>query len=215
MKFLRRFCSEQVQILLERMDDHWVEEFAIEGSKWEPMLPYGKAFEQFTKIEQRCIRKTAQEQTTKWKKEKAYTGILERTMSPTKTRWEFDDEKHGRIAKAEGVRPSRVMTTAALQQQAQNLLEKEYAKSYAQNAAQNSYSGTLQPHAQYAKEQARFAEADRLREYMHNMQYELSKANSTDELKALMQKQQFLMEHERHIIEHQQFLKQHAPRGYI
>jgi len=145
MKFLRRFCSEQVQILLERMDDHWTEEFAIEGSKWEPMLPYGKAFEQFTKIEQRCIRNTAQEQTTKWKKEKAYTGILERTMSPTKTRWEFDDEKHGRIAKAEGVRPSRVMTASAMKQQAAQVLSQQF---------DNAYQGTLQQHAQYAMQQS-------------------------------------------------------------
>ena len=143
MKFLRRFCSEQVQILLERMDDHWVEEFAIEGSKWEPMLPFGKAFEQFTPIEQRCIRSTAQAQTTKWKKERAYTGILERTMSPTKTRWEFDDERHGR-----GVGPSKVLTSAAMKQQALGILNQQFDQQYAQNA----FSGTLQQHAQFVKE---------------------------------------------------------------
>ena len=85
MKILRKLCSQQVQILLERMDDHWAEEFAIEGSKWEPMLPYGKAFEQFTKVEHRCIRSAAREQSTKLKKERAYSGILELTMSPAKT----------------------------------------------------------------------------------------------------------------------------------
>jgi hypothetical protein len=212
MKFLRRFCSEQVQILLERMDDHWTEEFAIDGSKWEPMLPYGKAFEQFTKIEQRCIRTTAQEQTTKWKKEKAYTGILERTMSPTKTRWEFDDEKHGRIAKAEGARPSQVLTAAAFQKQAAQVLQQEFDSEYSKY---KSFKGTLQEHAQYERDRARSIEADQLRQQMEAAHYELSKANSTDELKALMQKQQFLMEHEKHIVEHQQFLKQHAPRGYI
>lgn len=153
MKFLRRFCSEQVQILLERMDDHWAEEFAIDGSKWEPMLPYGKGFEQFTKIEQRCIRNTAQEQATKWRKEKAYTGILERTMSPTKTRWEFDDEKHGRIAKAEGARPNQVLTAAAMKQQAAQVLQKEFDSGYKKYQQQN-FTGTLQQHAQYAMQQA-------------------------------------------------------------
>jgi hypothetical protein len=177
------------------------------------MLPYGKAFEQFTKIEQRCIRNTAQEQTTKWKKEKAYTGILERTMSPTKTRWEFDDERHGRIAKAEGARPSQVLTAAALKQQAMGILNQQFDKQYAQNSAQNAYSGTLQQHTQFERDRNYAAES--LQKKMQNVQYELSRANSVEEMEALMQKQRFLLEHERHIIEHQQFLKQHAPRGYI
>lgn len=151
MKILRRFCSEQVQILLARMDDHWAEEFVIEGSKWEPMLPYGRAFEQFTRIEQRCIRTTAQEQTAKWKKERAYTGILERTMSPAKTRWEFDRDRGER--KDEGlIKPSKVLTSAAMQQQALGMLNQHLGQHYAQHAAQSAFSGTLQQHAQFVKE---------------------------------------------------------------
>jgi len=199
MKILRKMCSEQVQILLERMDNHWAEEFAIEGSKWEPMLPYGKAYEQFTRIEQRCIRKTAQEQTTKLKKERAYSGILERTMSPAKTRWEFNEERHvGVVAQEVAKPPSKVFTTAALQQQAQSLLEKEYARAYGLAAADR---------------QAQQATA--LGNYMQGVQYELRHANSIEELKVLMTKQRYLMDHEKAAIEHQQYLKQHAPRGYL
>lgn len=209
MKFLRRFCSEQVQILLERMDDHWVDEFAIEGSKWEPMLPYGKAFEQFTRIEQKCIRATAQEQTTKLKKERAYTGILERTMSQTKTRWDFDDEKHGRISRDVAMQkaPTQILTSAGMRKQMEDILNQQFKEEYAKN-----YTGTLQEHAQY--ERAR-AQAQNLHQYMRDVGYELGRANSIEELKVLMTKQQFLMDHEKAAIEHQQFLKQHAPRGYL
>ena len=201
MKFLRRFCSEQVQILLERMDDHWVEEFAIEGSKWEPMLPFGKAYEQFTRVEQRCIRKTAQEQTTKLKKERAYTGILERTMSTAKTRWDYDDERHGRVgvmAQEMGKVPSKVFTTAAMQQQAQSLLEKEYARAYGLTAVDR---------------QAQQAAA--LGNYMQNVQFELKHARTQQEIEMVKQKIKFVMDQEKAAIEHQKYLQQHAPRGYI
>ena len=201
MKFLRRFCSEQVQILLERMDDHWVEEFAIEGSKWEPMLPFGKAYEQFTRVEQRCIRKTAQAQTTKLKKERAYTGILERTMSTAKTRWDYDDERHGRVgvmAQEMGKVPSKVFTTAAMQQQAQSLLEKEYARAYGLTAVDR---------------QAQQAAA--LGNYMQNVQFELKHARTQQEIEMVKQKIKFVMDQEKAAIEHQKYLQQHAPRGYI
>jgi hypothetical protein len=200
MKILRKLCSEQVQILLERMDNHWTEEFAFDGSKWEPMLPHGGAFEQFTRIEQRCIRKTAQEQTTKLKKEKAYSGILERTMSTAKTRWDYDDERHGRTATAEklAMKPSKVLTTAALQQQAQSLLEKEYAKAYGQAAVDRQRQ-----------------QAEALGNYMQNVQFEMGRANSLDEVRAIAEKYNHYMELEKAAIEHQQYLKQHAPRGYL
>lgn len=201
MKILRKLCSEQVQILLERMDNHWTEEFAFDGSKWEPMLPHGGAFEQFTRIEQRCIRKTAQEQTTKLKKERAYSGILERTMSTAKTRWDYDDERHGRVgvmAQEVAKAPSKVFTTAALQQQAQSLLEKEYAKAYGQAAVDR---------------QAQQAAA--LGNYMHNVQFELRNARTQEEIEIAKQKIGFIMDHERAAIEHQKYLQQHAPRGYL
>jgi hypothetical protein len=183
MKFLRRFCSEQVQILLERMDNHWTEEFAIEGSKWEPMLPYGKAFEQFTRIEQKCIRATAQEQTTKLKKERAYTGILERTMSPTKTRWDFDDEKHGRVSREVAMQkaPTQMLTTASMRKQMESMLQQQFDKQY----AQNNFTGTLQEHAQLHNQKA---QAQNLSQYMQGVKYELGHAHSLGEMEAIMKK---------------------------
>ena len=199
MKILRKLCSQQVQILLERMDDHWAEEFAIDGSKWEPMLPHGGAFEQFTKIEQKCIRATAREQTTKLKKERAYAGILERTMSPTKTRWEFQDEKYGRSEHVGVVAQERGPITAAMmKQQAQSLLEKEYAKAYGQQAVDRQAQ-----------------QAQMLGDYMRNVQFEMGRANSLDEVRAIAEKYNHYMELEKAAIEHQQYLKQHAPRGYL
>ena len=198
MKILRKLCSEQVQILLERMDNHWAEEFAIEGSKWEPMLPHGRAFEQFTRVEQRCIRKTAQEQTTKLKKERAYSGILERTMSPAKTRWEFNEERHVGVMAQEVARPGQILTASAMKQQAQSLLEKEYAKAYGQAAVDRQAQ-----------------QAQMLSGYMQGVQYELKHARTHEELEMVKQKIGFFMDHEKAAIEHQQYLKQHAPRGYL
>ena len=199
MKILRKLCSQQVQILLERMDDHWAEEFAIEGSKWEPMLPHGGAFEQFTKIEQKCIRATAREQTTKLKKERAYAGILERTMSPTKTRWEFQDEKYGRSEHVGVVAQERGPITAAMmKQQAQSLLEKEYAKAYGQQAVDRQAQ-----------------QAQMLGDYMRNVQFELNQARSQEEMDMIMQRQQYIMAHEKAAIEQHKYLQQHAPRGYL
>ena len=197
MKFLRRLCSEQVQILLERMDNHWEEEFAFDGSKWEPMLPYGKAFEYFTAIEQKCIRTTAKVQTAKMKKERAYTGILERTMSTTKTRWDFDDEKYGR-SEAKVAQPAQVITTAAMKQQAQNLLQQEYAKAYGQQAVDRQAQ-----------------QAQMLGDYMRNVQFELNQARSQEEMDMIMQRQQYIMAHEKAAIEQHKYLQQHAPRGYL
>lgn len=197
MKLLRRFCSKQVQILLERMDNHWEEEFAIESSKWEPMLPSGNAFKHYTRVEQRCIRNTAREQTVKMKKEQAYAGILERTMSTAKTRYEFNDEKYGHSV-AQGAQPAQMLTTAAIRNQMESLLNKSFDQQYAQNAAQNSY-----------------AQANYLQQHMQNVNFELKTAHSIEEMEAVMNKYKFLMGHEKQIIEHQAFLLKHAPRGYF
>jgi hypothetical protein len=128
MKFLRRFCSEQVQILLERMDDHWEEEFDIQESKWDPMLPDGRAFSEYTWIERRCIRFTVKKQEVKLRRERAYTGILERTISPAKTRWEFNSEVRvdRQIIGEYNKSPTYMVTTTNLQAQMEAMLNNKY-----------------------------------------------------------------------------------------
>ena len=146
MKLLRRFCSEQVRILLARMDDHWEAEFDIHESKWNPMLPDGRAFSEYTWIERRCISFTAKKQEVKLRRERAYVGILERTISPAKTRYEFDDE--ARRAEKQITTgytpPTHMLTTATMQSQMEALLSNRYQQNLKQELHQELRKSMLQ-----------------------------------------------------------------------
>jgi hypothetical protein len=142
MKLLRRFCSEQVQILLERMDDHWEAEFDLLESKWDPMLPRGEAYQQYTWVERKCIRHTSKKQTVKLKRERAYVGILERTISPAKTRWEFNRGDAGQQItgiQAGGTgfsQPSYMLTNTAMVKQMEAMLGQAYGQQITQTIVQ-------------------------------------------------------------------------------
>jgi hypothetical protein len=150
MKLLRRFCSEQVQILLERMDDHWEAEFDLDDSKWDPMLPRGEAYQQYTWVERKCIRHTSKKQTVKLKRERAYVGILERTISPAKTRWEFnrgDAEQQIMSTQAGGTgfsQPSYFLTSTAMVKQMEAMLGSQYQQNLHQNLQQEIRKSMLQ-----------------------------------------------------------------------
>ena len=129
IKLLRRFCADEVKLLLERMDNNF-EEFQVSDSKWDPLLPNGDAFGLFTRIEQYCIRSEYKAHYMKYKKAKVYQEILERAMSPAKNRWAYREEKEGTQ------RPKTLLTASAVKNQALSILEQELQKTYAQNAAQ-------------------------------------------------------------------------------
>ena len=148
IKLLRRFCADEVKLMLERMDNNF-EEFQISDSKWDPLLSSGDAFGLFTRIEQYCIKTEYRAHYKKHSKAKVYQEILERAMSPAKNRWAYREEKEG-LAE-QGVRPSKVLTTAALTSQSQQILQQEYQKAYAQNAAQQQYP-TVNPWATQQKQ---------------------------------------------------------------
>ena len=131
IKLLRRLCADDVKLLLERMDNNF-EEFQIDGSKWEPLLPHGDGFRRLTAVEQHCIRSEYVAHYMKHKKAQTYQEILERAMSLAKTRWEYNEEKSG-VAE-QGARPSKVLTASTLASQAQQILQQEYKKAYAQQA---------------------------------------------------------------------------------
>ena len=92
--YLRRFCSEQVQILLQRMDDHFADEFAGYDSKWDVYVSSGgEAFSRYTKLEAFCVTRTRDEQMETYKRQQMLDGILVRTMSPAKTKYAFNREQ--------------------------------------------------------------------------------------------------------------------------
>jgi late competence protein required for DNA uptake (superfamily II DNA/RNA helicase) len=79
---LKKFCHDQVKILLERMDTH-PEEF-IKGRKWEDFLPVSHGsplisprFKHFTKLEQYLIRQKYESLVIATLRQRAYDGILE------------------------------------------------------------------------------------------------------------------------------------------
>ena len=81
-KHLRVFCSDQVQILLERMETRYDEEFDIPDSKWN--LFYDKSM-YMTRIERYCFDKTRIELRKRRRREQFLIAIVERAMSPAKT----------------------------------------------------------------------------------------------------------------------------------
>jgi hypothetical protein len=81
---LKKFCHDQVKILLERMDTH-PEEFLKEG-KWDEFLPpemnahrntLTPMFKHFTKLEQYLVRQKYKSMVQDLLRQRAYDGILE------------------------------------------------------------------------------------------------------------------------------------------
>jgi len=121
IKLLRRFCADEVKLLLERMDEHFAEEFQIQDSKWDPLLPNGDAFRLFTWIEQHCIRSEYKAHYEKHSKAKVYQEILERAMSPAKNRWEYREAKEGLVKQEAG--PKKMLISRAQYEMAQKLMQ--------------------------------------------------------------------------------------------
>jgi len=121
IKLLRRFCADEVKLLLERMDNHFAEEFVIDNSKWDSLLPNGEGFKLFTSIEQHCIRAEYRAHLSKFKKAINYQEILERAMSPAKTIWEYREEKEGSVKQEVGTK--KMLISRAQYDMAQKLLQ--------------------------------------------------------------------------------------------
>ena len=113
MKFLRRFCSNEVMTLIERMDT-FPEEF-IDSDKWNDFLPSGYYNKRFNYAEKLLIQ-------GKWDR-------LKEDYYPRKARQEIiktlmkEDNK-------DVVRPSSLLTTTAVTQQALDLLNQQLADKY-------------------------------------------------------------------------------------
>jgi hypothetical protein len=122
IKLLRRFCADEVKLLLERMDNNF-EEFQISDSKWDPLLPNGDGFGLFTRIEQHCIRSEYKAHYTKYKKAKVYQEILERAMSPATNRWDYREEKSGLVKQEIG--PKKMLISRAQYEMANKLLQQQ------------------------------------------------------------------------------------------
>ena len=118
--YLRRFCSEQVQLLLQRMDEHYADEFADYDSKWEPYVTRGgEAFNRYTGVEMYCVTCTRDEQNKIYKRQQMLDGILVRTMSSARNRYEFEREQEGEAKVKQG--PKKMVISKAQLDVAQKL----------------------------------------------------------------------------------------------
>jgi hypothetical protein len=92
---LKKFCHDQVKILLERMETH-PEEFLKEG-KWDDFLPpemnahrniLTPRFKHFTKLEQYLVRQKYKSMVQDLLRQRAYDGILETLVFKEETNTE-------------------------------------------------------------------------------------------------------------------------------
>jgi hypothetical protein len=92
---LKKFCHDQVKILLERMETH-PEEFLKEG-KWDEFLPpemnahrntLTPRFKHFTKLEQYLVRQKYKSMVQDLLRQRAYDGILETLVFKEETNTE-------------------------------------------------------------------------------------------------------------------------------
>ena len=109
MKILRRFCSDEVMTLLERMDT-FPEEF-VDSDKWNDFLPSGYYNKRFNYAEKLLIQ-------GKWDR-------LKEDYYPRKARQEII-----KTLMKEDKKPSSLLTTAAVTQQALDLLNQQLADKY-------------------------------------------------------------------------------------
>jgi len=91
----KKFCHDQVKILLERMETH-PEEFLKEG-KWDEFLPpemnahrntLTPRFKHFTKLEQYLVRQKYKNMVQDLLRQRAYDGILETLVFKEETNTE-------------------------------------------------------------------------------------------------------------------------------
>ena len=114
MKFLRRFCSDEVMTLVERMDT-FPDEFLM-GNEWNDFLPItGQHFKHFNLAERILIQKSWDRLKDTYYPRKARQAIIKTLMK--------EDKK-------DVVRPSSLLTTTAVTQQALDLLNQQLADKY-------------------------------------------------------------------------------------
>jgi hypothetical protein len=86
---LKKFCHDQVKILLERMETN-PEEFAVvDGGKWDEFMPNQPRFKDFTKVEQYLIRKKFREivkVAERAERQETYDAILETLVFKEETK---------------------------------------------------------------------------------------------------------------------------------
>ena len=82
---LKKFCHDQVKILLERMDTN-PEEFAIVEGKWDEFMPNRLRFNTFTKVEQYLIRQKFTKIIKNIERQETYDAILETLVFKEETK---------------------------------------------------------------------------------------------------------------------------------
>lgn len=118
MKILRRFCSDEVMTLLERMDT-FPDEFLM-GNEWNDFLPItGQHFKHFNLAERILIQKSWDRLKDTYFPRKARAAIIKTLMRGSESK------------------SSSILTTAAITQSALDVLNRELAHTYKINKQGN------------------------------------------------------------------------------
>lgn len=104
MKILHRFCSEEVMTLIERMDT-FPDEF-VDSDKWNDFLPQGMHNRNFNYVERLLVQSAWDRLKDNYLPRRSREAIIKTLM--------YQDKK-----------PSSLLTTATITQQALDLLDKQ------------------------------------------------------------------------------------------
>lgn len=111
MKILHRFCSDEVMVMLERMDT-FPDEF-IDTSKWDDFLPSGMYNRRFSLAERIVIDKRYEKLKKEYHPRRAREAII-KTLMPEELK--------------ETKRPNKILTTAAMTNEALRVLNEELTR---------------------------------------------------------------------------------------
>lgn len=87
-KFLRRFCAQEVQILIKKLEDDYGE-FTGYHSTWARLL---EAQTYLTKVEKFCVRKAKHRAAREYDRQQYLGAILKQQLNPV-TREEMEDQR--------------------------------------------------------------------------------------------------------------------------
>lgn len=130
MKILQRFCSDEVMIMLERMDT-FPDEF-IDTSKWDDFLPSGMYNRRFSLAERIVIDKRYEKLKKEYHPRRAREAII-KTLMPEELK--------------ETKRPTTLLTPKSVTNQALQILNDQLKQTYAANNARLNKEEMLRQYA--------------------------------------------------------------------
>lgn len=117
-KFLRRFCAQEVQILIKKLEEDYSAFNGYENQVWRKLLEAKRCR---TDLENYCVRKAERRADKSYDRQQYLAAILQQQLNP-KTQEEFEDSVPMSQAKMKALYSQQMA-----QQQAYNQLRNQIA----------------------------------------------------------------------------------------